>query len=220
MLSKEISIFCFLGIGLFNSGWRSAIFALRTFILDTVCNSCEMIARYFPTRNLFSILLRIAVFILMIARDLSNLFPGLHVLPIEMPPKLQAEAQSTQGSLDQGLPHVFWQGVGQRMFLFQIEIFTHSKPSDDQEIEFLGQIISFVNQSSQDTTFEFERKRNRPVKYDRNVMMSTIRAMKRVQEIRAKRQERFFEARFVLNQICMTSSICDSFDRERSQSTD
>jgi large subunit ribosomal protein L24e len=49
--------------------------------------------------------------------------------------------------------------------------------------------------ASQDTTFEFERKRNRPVKYDRNVMMSTIKAMKRVQEIRVARAERFFQAR-------------------------
>ena len=48
----------------------------------------------------------------------------------------------------------------------------------------------------QDSTFEFERKRNRVIKYDRNIMMSTINAMKRVQEIRVKRQERFFQARY------------------------
>merc|ERR1712010_23761 len=46
-----------------------------------------------------------------------------------------------------------------------------------------------------DKTFNFERKRNRPVKYDRNLMATTIRAMKRVQEIKSTREQRFFEKR-------------------------
>lgn len=42
-----------------------------------------------------------------------------------------------------------------------------------------------------DSTFEFERRRNRPIKYDRNLMMTTLKAMKRVEEIRAAREKRF-----------------------------
>lgn len=42
-----------------------------------------------------------------------------------------------------------------------------------------------------DTTFEFEKRRNRPVKYDRDLMGKTIVAIQRVQEIKSKREERF-----------------------------
>lgn len=42
-----------------------------------------------------------------------------------------------------------------------------------------------------DATFDFEKRRNRPVKYDRQLMQQTVRAMRRVEEIKAKRQERF-----------------------------
>mmetsp|Transcript_41860 Transcript_41860/g.58874 ORF Transcript_41860/g.58874 Transcript_41860/m.58874 type:complete len:187 (-) Transcript_41860:158-718(-) len=46
-----------------------------------------------------------------------------------------------------------------------------------------------------DSTFEFEKRRNRPTKYDRDLMGKTIMAMKRVQEIKEKREERFFANR-------------------------
>mmetsp|Transcript_102 Transcript_102/g.134 ORF Transcript_102/g.134 Transcript_102/m.134 type:complete len:176 (-) Transcript_102:370-897(-) len=42
-----------------------------------------------------------------------------------------------------------------------------------------------------DSTFEFEKRRSRPVKYDRDLMGKTISAMQRVQEIKSKREERF-----------------------------
>ncbi|KAL7542455.1 hypothetical protein ACHAXR_012367 [Thalassiosira sp. AJA248-18] len=42
-----------------------------------------------------------------------------------------------------------------------------------------------------DSTFEFEKRRNRPVKYDRNLMGKTIMAMQRVQSIKERREERF-----------------------------
>lgn len=47
-----------------------------------------------------------------------------------------------------------------------------------------------------DTTFDFERRRNMPVKYDRDLMSKTIVAMKRVAEIRQRR-----EAQFIKNRI-------------------
>jgi len=46
-----------------------------------------------------------------------------------------------------------------------------------------------------DATLDFEKRRNRPDKYDRDVMMRTIRAMKRVEEIKQIRQQRFWESR-------------------------
>jgi large subunit ribosomal protein L24e len=46
-----------------------------------------------------------------------------------------------------------------------------------------------------DSTFEFEKRRNRPVKYDRDLMGKTILAMQKVQQIKEKREERFFQNR-------------------------
>lgn len=46
-----------------------------------------------------------------------------------------------------------------------------------------------------DTTFEFEKRRNRPVKYDRNLMGQTLQAMQRVKEIQSSREERYFTDR-------------------------
>lgn len=49
--------------------------------------------------------------------------------------------------------------------------------------------------ASADSVFQFERKRNRPERYDRNVTQSTLRAMKKVEEVRVRRAERFYENR-------------------------
>jgi large subunit ribosomal protein L24e len=46
-----------------------------------------------------------------------------------------------------------------------------------------------------DSTLEFEKQRNRPEKYNRDVVLKTIRAMKRIEEIKALRQQRFWEYR-------------------------
>ncbi|KAJ3381797.1 ATPase-activating ribosome biosynthesis protein [Lobulomyces angularis] len=39
-----------------------------------------------------------------------------------------------------------------------------------------------------DSTLEFEKRRNIPVRYDRELMSTTLKAMKRVQEIKQKRE--------------------------------
>lgn len=49
-----------------------------------------------------------------------------------------------------------------------------------------------------DSTFEFERKRNRPERYDRNVVEQTLKAMKKIDEVRVAREAKFWESRFVL----------------------
>ncbi len=46
-----------------------------------------------------------------------------------------------------------------------------------------------------DSTFEFEKRRNRPIRYNRETMATTIRAMKRVSEIQHKRQDLFWRNR-------------------------
>jgi len=52
---------------------------------------------------------------------------------------------------------------------------------------------------SVDTTFDFERLRHRPVKYDRELMKKTVRAMDRVQEIKEAREKRFWDKRMEPN---------------------
>jgi len=46
-----------------------------------------------------------------------------------------------------------------------------------------------------DSTFEFERRRNKPMPYDRNLMTTTLKAMERVQEIKSAREQRFYDNR-------------------------
>ncbi|KAL4662659.1 hypothetical protein H8957_014514 [Semnopithecus entellus] len=47
-----------------------------------------------------------------------------------------------------------------------------------------------------DNSFEFEKRRNEPIKYQRELWNKTIDAMKRVEEIKQKRQ-----AKFIMNRL-------------------
>ncbi|KVH93885.1 probable ribosome biogenesis protein RLP24 [Cynara cardunculus var. scolymus] len=42
---------------------------------------------------------------------------------------------------------------------------------------------------TQDSTFEFERKRNRPERYDRNLTENTLKAIKTIDKVRSRRGE-------------------------------
>ena len=46
-----------------------------------------------------------------------------------------------------------------------------------------------------DSTFDFERKQNRPVRYDRNLYLATIKAMKRIAQIRFRRERMHYRKR-------------------------
>jgi large subunit ribosomal protein L24e len=46
-----------------------------------------------------------------------------------------------------------------------------------------------------DSAFEFEKRRNRPIKYDRDAMGKTIAAMQRVAQIKERREATFFANR-------------------------
>ncbi|KAL5735805.1 hypothetical protein ACOSQ2_030593 [Xanthoceras sorbifolium] len=48
---------------------------------------------------------------------------------------------------------------------------------------------------TQDSTFEFERKRNRPERYDRNLAENTLKAIKKIDKIRVAREERHHKLR-------------------------
>ncbi|XP_057974134.1 probable ribosome biogenesis protein RLP24 [Malania oleifera] len=48
---------------------------------------------------------------------------------------------------------------------------------------------------TQDSTFEFERKRNRPERYNRNVTENTLKVMKKIVKVRAEREARHIKLR-------------------------
>lgn len=46
-----------------------------------------------------------------------------------------------------------------------------------------------------DSTYDFEKKRSEPIKYNRDLMIKTIQAMKKIQKIRARRETAFITGR-------------------------
>ncbi|XP_038903115.1 probable ribosome biogenesis protein RLP24 [Benincasa hispida] len=48
---------------------------------------------------------------------------------------------------------------------------------------------------TQDSTFEFERKRNRPERYDRNLTEETLKAIRKIDKVRADRESRHIARR-------------------------
>ncbi|KAM7275921.1 hypothetical protein ACFE04_017787 [Oxalis oulophora] len=52
---------------------------------------------------------------------------------------------------------------------------------------------------TQDSTFEFERKRNRPERYDRNVTENTLAAIKKITKVRSERESKHIEKRLSTN---------------------
>lgn len=47
----------------------------------------------------------------------------------------------------------------------------------------------------QDSTIEFEKRRNVPVRYDRELVQTTVKAIKRISEIKQKREHAFWRHR-------------------------
>jgi len=50
-----------------------------------------------------------------------------------------------------------------------------------------------------DSTIDFEKRRNVPVRYDRELVQTTLKAMKRIGEIRSKRERAFFKSRMAVS---------------------
>mmetsp|Transcript_2459 Transcript_2459/g.5839 ORF Transcript_2459/g.5839 Transcript_2459/m.5839 type:complete len:217 (-) Transcript_2459:93-743(-) len=66
-----------------------------------------------------------------------------------------------------------------------------------------------------DTTLELEKKRNRPIKYDRELMGSTVRAMKRIQQIRQARADAHFDERMKVKKVMETDAALLELERDR-----
>ncbi|KAI8998624.1 ribosomal protein L24e-domain-containing protein [Trametes punicea] len=49
-----------------------------------------------------------------------------------------------------------------------------------------------------DSTIDFEKRRNVPVRYDRELVQTTVKAMKRIAEIRQRREHAFWKNRMAL----------------------
>lgn len=60
---------------------------------------------------------------------------------------------------------------------------------------------------SKDSIFEFERKVDQPEIYNRNVYINTIQAMKKIADIRKKREGRFWENRMRLAKVIKARNI-------------
>ena len=55
--------------------------------------------------------------------------------------------------------------------------------------------IAHGKEMTNDSVLEFEQRRNIPTRYNRDLMVDTIQAMKRISEIKRARQQRFFDRR-------------------------
>lgn len=49
-----------------------------------------------------------------------------------------------------------------------------------------------------DSTIDFEKRRNVPVRYDRELVQTTVKAMKRIAEIKSRRERAFFKQRMAV----------------------
>jgi large subunit ribosomal protein L24e len=60
-----------------------------------------------------------------------------------------------------------------------------------------------------DSTFEFEKRRHIPVRYDREHMQKTVDAIKRIQEIKSKRERQFYLDRYAESPYLSFKFICN-----------
>ena len=72
--------------------------------------------------------------------------------------------------------------------------------------------FQYVENAFQDSTIDFEKRRNVPVRYNRELIQTTVKAMKRIGEIRAKRERAFFKNRYAQSTLFKTMfSILNNF---------
>ena len=88
--------------------------------------------------------------------------------------------------MDQGIPKSSREGDDDRTHAFTTIYLLPRKSS-----------ITYLS-FHQDSTFEFEKRRNVPVRYDRDLVQTTMKAMKRVAEIKARREHAFWKNRLVV----------------------
>jgi hypothetical protein len=59
----------------------------------------------------------------------------------------------------------------------------------------------------QDSTIDFEKRRNIPVRYDRELVQTTVKAMKRIAEIKSRREHAFWKHRCVVFYHYLNTSV-------------
>ena len=69
---------------------------------------------------------------------------------------------------------------------------------------------------TKDSIFEFERKVDQPEIYNRNVYINTIKAMRKIADIRKRREDRFWENRMKLARVQQSQNL----DRELEKHVD
>jgi large subunit ribosomal protein L24e len=67
-----------------------------------------------------------------------------------------------------------------------------------------------------DSTFDFEQRRNTPLKYDRELYKATIKAMKRIQEIQNARQRSFYFNRMKDSLKIRKNYVLNTIERKKS----
>lgn len=58
-----------------------------------------------------------------------------------------------------------------------------------------------------DSVFDFEKKRNEPIQYNRDIYVQTVQAMKRIADIKQRREDRFWENRMKLAKVQKAADI-------------
>lgn len=66
-----------------------------------------------------------------------------------------------------------------------------------------------------DPSCEFEKRRNVPVKYDRELMDTTVKAMRRIAEVKAKRERVFFRERVAKGRLHEQQSVAQEAVQHR-----
>ncbi|KAI7754112.1 hypothetical protein M8C21_014735 [Ambrosia artemisiifolia] len=67
---------------------------------------------------------------------------------------------------------------------------------------------------TQDATFEFERKRNRPERYDRNLTENTLKAIKVIDKVRSRREETHIKNRMKGKKSKITKEALKELDQQ------
>lgn len=70
-----------------------------------------------------------------------------------------------------------------------------------------------------DSTIDFEKRRNVPVRYDRELVQTTIQAMKRVGEIKEKREHAFWKNRMAASREKQRAHRKRALEAAKSSST-
>jgi excinuclease UvrABC helicase subunit UvrB len=114
-----------------------------------------------------------------------------------MSQKLQDEEESQEGEMDEGIQEACWEGACRgKEYEFCIVSWLHVCKGECLRLH----RVSFSS-CMQDSTFELERRRNRPEKYNREIVAKTLTAIKKIDKIRARRQERFYEQRMKIAKV-------------------